>query len=356
MKSFQSKRKHYEKLYEANASVIQNYNERMLSNFSLMTGLLMILPMLAIPFSQSKSQILDAYVLTGMILFFIHFIYKAPFMKRWVKLGLYVGFSIFMIFSMYLSLIHTPDMRATVLLVVFCMMQMVFIDYPHRMNSFTVAWFLIHGLLAFYLKPDYALDDIINTLGSMIVGIFIGNKMLWVRLEGYDAYRLRTIERETDVLTGLYNRRKLFETMVSIEEDVSIQMPKAAVMIDIDHFKILNDTFGHAQGDNYLKQVGQLLQSFVEKYDFQIFRYGGEEFLALAHCYTQEELLTIAEEIRQSFKQIFVADYRTSASIGVAYAQDNHSRNLDRLINRADKAVYTAKHKGRDQVEYLPFN
>lgn len=328
----------------------------MLLNFSLITGLLMFLPILTVPFSQTKPQMLRVYALTSLLLFSIHFLFKTPFMKEHVKSGLYAGFSIFIAFSMYLSLVHTPNMRATILLICFCIMPMGFIDAPNRINAFIVTWFLIHSLLAFYFKPTYAMDDITNTLGSMLIGIFIGNKMLWMRLEGYEAYRLRTIERETDALTGLFNRRKLFELIALNETEELSARPIVALMIDIDHFKVLNDTLGHAQGDEYLKLVGISLRYFAKAYHLEIFRYGGEGFLILAHWFTQEDLVRLAEEIRLSIQEIQVANFQPSASIGIAFAPNNKKRNLEHVINLADKAVYSAKYNCRDQIEYLIYH
>lgn len=108
-------------------------------------------------------------------------------------------------------------MRATILLGAFSIMPLGFIDRPGRINLFVAFWLAVHTILALYLKPQYALDDMINSLCFAILGCFIGNMMVHVRLESFEAYRLLTIEKETDILTGIFNRRKLFETLAILE-------------------------------------------------------------------------------------------------------------------------------------------
>ena len=121
-------------------------------------------------------------------------------------------------------------------------------------------------------------------------------------------------------------------------------------MIDIDHFKEYNDRYGHAAGDKCLSRLGDMFLKFSQNLRLQFYRYGGEEFLAMAYGYNREELLSIAESLRIAAQDLHQKDTPATISIGVAYCGDEQVRNYENIIDRADKAVYAAKRLGRNQV------
>jgi hypothetical protein len=108
-------------------------------------------------------------------------------------------------------------------------------------------WFCGAYNFSFLLKPKYALDDTINCLCFAFLVVFLGNIMVWVRLESYEARRLLTIEKETVVLTGLSNRRKLFEILANLET-ANIEKPSGIMMIISITTKSLMTTNGHTAG------------------------------------------------------------------------------------------------------------
>ncbi|MEA5499097.1 sensor domain-containing diguanylate cyclase [Limnoraphis robusta] len=157
-----------------------------------------------------------------------------------------------------------------------------------------------------------------------------------------------------DPLTGLYNRRYLEE---SLEQEINRarrhQHSIGVIMIDIDHFKRFNDTFGHDGGDAVLKEVGKLLKSHLRSSDIAC-RYGGEEMTLILPEASLEITYKRAEEIRQFIKQINIENKRQSlgtitASFGVA-CFPQHGISGDAVIQVADNALYQAKKQGRDQV------
>lgn len=340
----------YMQLASLNCRAISEYNEKMLSALTLMGGLLMLLPLLAVPFSHTKTDVVPAYLLAATLFFALFFLFRLSFMKKYALVGLYICFSVLFLLSIYLSVIHTPNMRATILLGAFCLMPLGFIDRPSRMNLFVAFWLAVHTILAFYLKPKYALDDTINCLCFAILGCYIGNIMVRFRLDGYEVHRQLTIQKETDVLTGLFNRRKLFETLGALETTGTEEKPTGILMIDIDHFKKYNDSFGHIAGDKYLSDLGKELTKFTQNSRLHFYRYGGEEFLAMAYGYDEIELLSIAESLRISVQSNDIDGHRTTVSIGVAYCGDEQVRNFENIIDRADKAAYAAKRAGRNKV------
>ena len=160
----------------------------------------------------------------------------------------------------------------------------------------------------------------------------------------------------TDPLTGLANRRRL---MTRLEEEVHrsrrLKMPLSVVMIDIDHFKLVNDTHGHAMGDEVLRNIGTLLKSGVRATDLAA-RYGGEELtLVLPHT-DLPSALQVAENMRQKFAELEHhldgVTLKKTASMGVA-SRDGQGEQPDAesLLKRADEALYRAKQGGRDRVE-----
>lgn len=341
--------RNYSQLASDNSKEISDYNESMLSALSLIGGILMLLPLMAAPFSNTKHDAVPVYAITAILYLALFFLFRPPIMKKYVLVGLYVIFSIFFAFAIYLSVIHTPNMRATILLGAFCIMPLGFIDRPLRMNLFAVFWLLVHTILAYYLKPQYALDDTINTVCFAILGCFVGNKMVWVRLDSYEARRLLTIEKETDVLTGLYNRRKLFETLVVLETK-NVEKPTGMLMIDIDFFKTFNDTHGHAAGDNILHHFGKIFSEFSEAFNLKFYRYGGEEFVAFAYGYDENQLCSVAENLRIAVQETDIDGHSMTVCIGAAYTGEEQVRNFENIIDQADKAAYEAKRLGRNRV------
>ena len=121
-------------------------------------------------------------------------------------------------------------------------------------------------------------------------------------------------------------------------------------MLDIDHFKNFNDNYGHAAGDRCLSHFGEALTKFAQNFQLHFYRYGGEEFVAMAYGYGEKELFSIAESLRIAVQSTAMDEYHTTVSIGVAYCGEEQVRNYENVIDRADKAVYTAKHEGRNKV------
>lgn len=179
------KEKSYLQLASANRKAISEYNETILSQLTRIGGFLMLLPAVTTLFSNTKTDAVPAYLLAAGLIFALFFLFKLSFMKKYALVGLYFSFSVLFLVSIYLSVIHVPNMRATILLGAFCITPLGFVDRPARMNLFIVFWLIVHTILAFYLKPQYAFDDTVNCLCFAILGCFIGNIMVWVRVEGY---------------------------------------------------------------------------------------------------------------------------------------------------------------------------
>lgn len=158
-----------------------------------------------------------------------------------------------------------------------------------------------------------------------------------------------------DELTGLYNRHQFSETMHSYM--AIMQTPGTllgVMMIDVDHFKEVNDTHGHLAGDEILRSFKNIPDNCLRKTDF-LARYGGEEFVVLLPNTDSPTLKHVAERIRtfvasQAFDNI-EKGFGVTVSIGATHYR--HRETAEALIARADKALYQAKEGGRDQITYI---
>jgi diguanylate cyclase (GGDEF)-like protein len=158
----------------------------------------------------------------------------------------------------------------------------------------------------------------------------------------------------SDALTGLPNQRACHDTARRMIAQASRSLnPLAAVLLDLDHFKQINDVYGHDRGDEVLAAVGAVLASSTRASDFSG-RFGGEEFLLLLAETGVAGAVTIAEKIRASIGAIKVVgiDRAISASLGIAVMPD-HAVDADGLLRQADRALYAAKAAGRDQTSVV---
>lgn len=154
----------------------------------------------------------------------------------------------------------------------------------------------------------------------------------------------------TDRLTGLFNRLKLDQAFSSeYERCLRYGHPLSVVIFDIDHFKSVNDNFGHQVGDSVLIAIADILKDSIRTVDIAG-RWGGEEFLVISPETDAQGAEVLAEKIRQRIEsQSFVAVGKKTASFGVAEYTDGDS--IDALTSRADEALYRAKESGRNRVE-----
>ncbi|MGD8621156.1 MAG: diguanylate cyclase [Anaerolineales bacterium] len=151
----------------------------------------------------------------------------------------------------------------------------------------------------------------------------------------------------TDPLTGLHNRHKLQESLTTeLERAKRYGRPLSMIMIDMDDLKSINDTHGHAVGDEALRVVGQAIMRCIRKVDMGT-RFGGDEFLVLLPEADEQEAATVAERVDTEIRSIDFHAGPLSASIGVAQWKESYAEPED-FIHAADEAMYSVKHSGSD--------
>lgn len=160
----------------------------------------------------------------------------------------------------------------------------------------------------------------------------------------------------TDGLTGLWNRKTFLDRLAEDLSRLDGRYPCAVVMLDIDHFKSINDTYGHPFGDEVLRNVAAVLRKGVRKGD-TAGRYGGEEFVLYLHMTDMEQACEGAERFRRMIRRIRVRngdrEISFTASFGVACAP-HHGKGPEELLRHADEALYLSKQRGRDRVTLYP--
>lgn len=187
------------------------------------------------------------------------------------------------------------------------------------------------------------------------------HRMLSLQRENLDLVvknRLLSEVSSRDTLTGLYNRWFVMEKIdTELNRSLRHGSPMSLLMLDVDHFKRINDTWGHSAGDQVLQGIGKLLRDCCRVYDVPG-RYGGEEFCIVLPETKTGNTTAVAERIRRRLETTELPCGETSiavtASIGIAgmdEPDDGSSLSPAGLIERADRALYTAKNRGRNRVE-----
>jgi len=157
----------------------------------------------------------------------------------------------------------------------------------------------------------------------------------------------------TDGLTGLVNRRRLMEALTTeVQRSARTQLPCTVLMVDVDHFKQFNDTYGHPAGDAVLTRVAAILRESIRGVDVAG-RYGGEEFLLVLTNTPMSGALEVADRIRAKLADEVFDGGRITVSVGAA-SHPEGGRSAEGLIMNADLALYQAKKEGRDRIVQAP--
>lgn len=231
---------------------------------------------------------------------------------------------------------------------------------------YLVAWIVLLGGASLYSLAGLGLlpSDLL-TLNALVVGMALEAVLLStamgerIRVLRQEKWQLEKQERRltelsiTDELTGLYNRR-WFTSRLSAElaHSRNLTLPLSLLVLDVDHFKQINDTHGHAAGDKVLAELGRQILRSIRATDIAC-RYGGEEFAVIMPGGDLAEAIDVANRLRRSFASLPIGigsktKFHATVSIGVAELRDDDDE--ERLFQRADEALYRAKQSGRNRV------
>jgi len=202
-------------------------------------------------------------------------------------------------------------------------------------------------IIDFSLKALKEIEDLVGSIKAGVLGLatFTVITLFFIFYYFIKSFILKQ-RAYTDSLTGVFNRNYLEEITDVIDLKDYIVM-----LVDIDHFKRINDTYGHEIGDRVLSKFAELIKQNLRRDDI-IIRYGGEEFLVLLKNYRKQkkDSLKVAERLMDTIENTEFSGIRITVSIGINMDTDK-SRNLTDAIKKADTALYKAKREGRNRIE-----
>lgn len=201
----------------------------------------------------------------------------------------------------------------------------------------------LHQVISFVVKSINHSQDQRQTLTEKLNNT--SNEVNNLRLQLEESRN----EANIDSLTGLLNRRRCERKL----QEISLDLGHSSLAIYIDHFKKVNDNFGHFIGDKVIQQVAKVIKKTVDTEDIAV-RFGGEEFLVVLTNKSIEHANTIAEKIRHSVEHMKLVQRQTKTqlppiSVSIGLAEVEHDESWNALFKRADQALYQAKNSGRNR-------
>ena len=217
---------------------------------------------------------------------------------------------------------------------------------PMMANGYTIGiFYLLKNLIRDDIPEGHGTNEALAIMTAEHIALALAN----LRLQ--ETLRLQSI---LDPLTGLFNRRFMQETLLrEMRRADRDHLPVGVIMIDLDHFKQFNDSFGHGAGDTLLRRLSEILKMTIRSRDIAC-RFGGEEFVIILPEASLDTTHRRAEEIRSKVKELTVEYHgqllgAITSSFGVADFP-THANTVEALLNAADRALYRAKSEGRDRV------
>lgn len=306
------------------------------------------------------------FLAAGAVLFLLPFSVNNFFQDRFLLGAASLFIVLLLAFSAWTLARCTTVNRALSLAIVFSIISFIYFCF-NRQGSLAVFWCYPSVVVFYFILPE-AQARAVNLLAlaallpevwqflrpelalrAMVTLLLVSlSSAIFIYLLGQQQRQMRELAVK-DPLTGVFNRL-LLDTFLERSVLLADRGSQAAtlVSIDIDHFKLINDTFGHEAGDIVLSKFSQLLLKRVRRSDV-VFRLGGEEFLLLLMDTDSDSGVQVAEQLRTILKQTeLLPDRQVTASMGVATFRPGES--WQRWLRRSDQAVYRAKGEGRDRV------
>ncbi len=278
------------------------------------------------------------------------------------KINLASNIIVYLFFTLFIYLVYSGGINDSGILWIYAFPVITLMLHNLKQGIMEVLLFILAILAIFVFSnhiniiANYSYELKIRIIFSFLLVFFLTslyeytNNDMFIKMDKISK-KLEDISL-IDTLTNVYNRRGIYKyikkTMLQAKETHS---KFSLLLLDIDHFKKINDTYGHLAGDQVLKDTALIIKNTIRKSDI-IARWGGEEFLILLPNTTKEESFDIAEKIRKNIKSKqynFFKD-KVSVTVSIGISEDNRSCKIDNIVGEADKNMYIAKESGRDRV------
>ncbi|MCI6735608.1 MAG: GGDEF domain-containing protein, partial [Aerococcus urinaeequi] len=226
----------------------------------------------------------------------------------------------------------------------------IFDRIKSKYSEFFQLWFLVMmGIVITAPKSVIRLENLAQVFSAYLLLAVLSSVFIYVSYHFTNDLDKLYQTSVHDSLTALYNARKLDEDLGKISEN---NHPYSLLILDVDNFKNLNDTYGHLVGDMALEEIGIVLNNLKSDL-FDYYRYGGEEFVSLVFDGTGQKTLDLAESIHDRIAEIPLFSeegepLKITVSIGVAHRKPHEDMKITLL--RADQALYQAKHLGKNHT------
>lgn len=281
---------------------------------------------------------------------------RLPGIKMPAVVWLYSAFFMYTVLTIWSGIYVTQDYADVMIFVCLFQLPVLTLDRSWRADLIETLFAAVYLLLVIPHKDEgLAKTEIVNVFFFTAAALAAGGFLRRTRVDNFELERQSALREKTDYLTGLHNRRMLFEYLSEKEKKTCTEPIVSMLMLDIDNFKLYNDNYGHVAGDECLRKLGAcfLERSANEPVDF--FRYGGEEFLGTSCSYGRAEMLEFCESLAAAIREMNISNEavekgRVTVSIGVTAADPPQIGKYERMISEADSALYEAKRAGRDRV------
>ncbi len=339
-----------EPVYEKFRLEIIAQNNRLARTTSFIGSMIMIFLTVISIFMSSVSKVLPLYAVTAILFSVIYFVVGKLDDKNGTASLLcnYAFLTAAFFFAMGLDIIQ-KNATATTVCVLLVALPLLIVDRPWRELIFFLIVSICFMFESMYIKQSpKASIDVLNAFSFFTIGSFLGYKHNQMMLRNISNHSVLEEQRDIDPLTKLYNKGALERkaTEVLIKENITASI----IIIDMDNFKHVNDTYGHHAGDEILAKIGELLLSLFRNDDL-LSRFGGDEFVVFLPKMTDK--VTLEKRARQILKGVedirISADeeYRAHICMGISmYPKDGV--NYEEIFKNADTAMYMVKQNGKN--------
>lgn len=343
--------------YKAYRDEIEKYNINMLEFFNILVFILLAIVLISGFFTQYVEGMRNVYismsVFTAAEMLLDRFVLFKDY--KFMDVAIFLCMAKIYVFCIISGVNYSLDMPAISFSVFMIVLSILFIVRPWKLNLFNFFAGIIFCIYSYIEKiPEIALADIFNWGVFFVVALAVSFWIVKLRLGFIKNEKLLIIQRDTDIMTTLPNRRR-FNIYAQEAFGNGENQRLSFLMMDVDHFKAYNDTKGHIAGDYCLECIGKALVKFGEEQGLFFARYGGEEFVAVDTRRSKEELEKIAEGIVDTIYKLGLphessAFKRITISVGYAIQEDAKAEDYVQLLECADKALYQAKQQGRNKI------